>query len=266
MEQSQIELSYDGVNTTIQCRANEKLKDIFKNFKFKVKAENKMLIYMYNGNILKNEELTFNEVANPEDKKRNKMNILVVEGEGQPVQPPQDYIIKSNNIICPECKEDIKFNIEDYVINLFECKNKHDKDNIFLDEFNTTQNINVSKIICQNCGKYNKANVHNNIFYKCNTCKKDLCPLCSSNHNKNHKVINYDDKNYICERHNKSYISYCEDCKENICMYCEQNHNKHNIITYGKLIPDDNKRNNMLKEIEEIKNKLNDELILYNIS
>ena len=113
MEQSQIELSYDGVNTTIQCRADEKLKDIFKNFKFKVKAENKMLIYMYNGNILKNEELTFNEVANPEDKKRNKMNILVVEGEGQPVQPPQDYIIKSNNIICPECKEDIKFNIEE---------------------------------------------------------------------------------------------------------------------------------------------------------
>ena len=215
---------------------------------------------MYNGNILKNEELTFNEVANPEDKKRNKMNILVVEGEGQPVQPPQDYIIKSNNIICPECKEDIKFNIEDYVINLFECKNKHDKDNIFLDEFNTTQNINVSKIICQNCGKYNKANVHNNIFYKCITCKKDLCPLCFSNHNKNHKVINYDDKNYICEQHNKSYISYCQDCKENICMYCEQNHNKHNIITYGKLIPDDNKRNNMLKEIEEIKNKLNDEL------
>ena len=260
MEQSQIELSYDGVNTTIQCRANEKLKDIFKNFKFKVKAENKMLIYMYNGNILKNEELTFNEVANPEDKKRNKMNILVVEGESQPVQPPQDYIIKSNNIICPECKEDIKFNIEDYVINLFECKNKHDKDNIFLDEFNTTQNINVSKIICQNCGKYNKANVHNNIFYKCITCKKDLCPLCSSNHNKNHKVINYDDKNYICEQHNKSYISYCEDCKENICIYCEQNHNEHNIIAYGKLIPDINKNNNMMKEFEEVKNKLNNDI------
>ncbi len=234
MEQSQIELSYDGVNTTIQCRADEKLKDIFKNFKFKVKAENKMLIYMYNGNILKNEELTFNEVANPEDKKRNKMNILVVEGEGQPVQPPQDYIIKSNNIICPECKEDIKFNIEDYVINLFECKNKHDKDNIFLDEFNTTQNINVSKIICQNCGKYNKANVHNNIFYKCNTCKKDLCPICFSSHDKNHNIINYDDKNYICEEHNKLYNAYCNDCKQNVCMYCEQNHNNHNIINYSK--------------------------------
>ena len=83
MEQSQIELSYDGVNTTIQCRANEKLKDIFKNFKFKVNDENKILIYMYNGINIQNEELTFNEIANSEDKKRNKMNILVIESEGQ---------------------------------------------------------------------------------------------------------------------------------------------------------------------------------------
>ena len=63
----------------------------------------------------------------------------------------------------------------------------------------------MSTIICQNCGKYNKASVHNNIFYKCNTCKMDLCPICSSNHDKNHNIINYDNKNYICEKHNKLY-------------------------------------------------------------
>jgi hypothetical protein len=203
---------------------------------------------MYNGITIQNEELTFNEIANSEDKKRNKMNILVVEGEGRPLPSPQNYIIKSNNIICPQCKEDIKFNIEDFVINLFECKNKHDIDNIFLDEFNLTQNIDISKIICQNCGKYNKANVHNNIFYKCITCKKYLCPLCSSNHNKNHKVINYDDKNYICEQHNKIFMAYCEDCKKNICMYCEQKHNEHNIINYGKLIVEKSKMNDLLNQ------------------
>jgi DNA-directed RNA polymerase subunit M/transcription elongation factor TFIIS len=104
--------------------------------------------------------------------KRNKMNILVVESIDNTVLHKQDYINKSKNIICPKCKEDIKFKIEDYVINLFECKNKHDIDNIFLNEFDSTQNINISKIICQNCGKYNKSNVHNNIFYKCNNCKK----------------------------------------------------------------------------------------------
>ena len=131
----QIEFNFDGVNTNIQCKENDKLKDIFKSFRFKVNAENKLLIYMYNGITIQNEELTFNEIANSEDKKRSKMNILVVEGE-IPEVPHKDIFIESYNIICPECKEDIKFKIEDYTINLFECKNKHDIDNIFLDEFN----------------------------------------------------------------------------------------------------------------------------------
>ena len=63
MEQCQIVLNYNGVNTTMQCRKDEKLKDIFKNFIFKTSAEDKILIYMYNGNTIQNEELTFNEIA-----------------------------------------------------------------------------------------------------------------------------------------------------------------------------------------------------------
>ena len=259
MSQSQIEFSYNGKNTIIQCTKEEKLKDIYKNFKLKAQVEKEILIYIYNGINLQNEELTFNEIANSEDKKRNKMNILVVEGEA-PESPANEIIIKSNKIICPECQEDIKFKIEDYQINLFECKNGHDIDNIFLDKFNLNQNINISKIICQNCGIYNKGNVHKNIFYRCNNCKKNICPICYSSHDKNHNVINYDDKNYICNQHNKVYMGYCEDCKENICIYCEQNHNKHNISSYGKLIPDDNKMNNILKELEEVKNKLNKDI------
>ena len=93
------------------------------------------------------------------------MNILVVEDVDNPISPMLNHIIKSKNIICPECKEDIKFKIEDYVINLYECKNKHDIDNIFLNEFDSTQNINISKIICKNCGNYNKSIVHNNIYF-----------------------------------------------------------------------------------------------------
>ena len=256
MEQSQIEFIYNGVNTIIHCKADEKLKDIFKLFKNKVNANDKILIYLYDGIKIQNEELTFNEVANQIDKERNKMNILVNEVIYYPVPHTQDLIIKSKNIICPECKQDIKFKIEDYVINLFECKNKHDICSIFLNEFNSTQNINESKIICQNCGKYNKANVYKSIFYKCNSCKKDLCPICSSQHDKNHTVINYDDKNYICEQHNKSYIGYCTVCKQNICTFCEQDHNKHKIVTYGKKIPKDDEIKTILKQLEETMGKL----------
>ena len=118
MEQSQIEFNYDGVNTIIKCRSSEKLKDIFKIFKSKVNIGNKVLIYKYNGIIIQNEELTLNEIANEEDKKRNKINILVNENISQ---THQNYLIKSKNIICPECKEDIKIKIQDYEINLFEC-------------------------------------------------------------------------------------------------------------------------------------------------
>ena len=260
MEQCQIVLNYNGVNTTMQCRKDEKLKDIFKNFILKTSSEDKILIYMYNGNTIQNEELTFNEIANSEDKERNEMNILVVEGLDHPVPHTRDHIIKSKNIICPECNEDIKIKIEDYVINLYECKNKHDIIDILLNEFDSTQNLDISKIICQNCGKYNKLNVHNNIFYKYNSCKKDLCPICYSNHDKNHNIINYDDKNYICEQHNKLYIAYCDNCKQNICLYCEQDHKEHNIINYGKIFPNENEINNKLKELEEAKDKFQNDI------
>ena len=165
MSQVEIEFAYDGANTVIQCSKNDKLKTIYQRFKSKVHAERKNLIYMYNGKTMENDELTFNDVANSQDKSRNKMNVVAIEGEGT-ILPQAECIIKSNKIICPECHEDIKFSIEDYKISLFECKNKHEINNIFLDEFDSTQNINISKIVCQICGQYNKGNVHNNIFYK----------------------------------------------------------------------------------------------------
>ena len=51
-----------------------------------------------------------------------------------------------------------------------------------------------------------------------------LCPLCKSSHNKNHNIINYNDKNYICNKHNELFIKYCNECRENMCMLCENEH------------------------------------------
>ena len=170
MIEVEIEFTYKGAPFIIQCGKEVKMKDIYKSFKFKAKAEGKQLIYLYSGGIIETDELTFNDIANQVDKKRNKMNILVTERENQ--LSHYDSIVKSKKIICPECKEDIKFSIDDYVINLFECKNKHDIYNIFLDKFESKQTINISEIICQKCGNYNKGNVHDNIFYRCNIIVK----------------------------------------------------------------------------------------------
>ncbi len=49
MSQSQIEFSYNSKNIIIQCTKEEKLKDIYKNFKIKANLEKEILIYMHNG-------------------------------------------------------------------------------------------------------------------------------------------------------------------------------------------------------------------------
>ena len=102
-----------------------------------------------------------------------------------------------------------------------------------------------------NCKNKYKSNTYNNEFYRCNKCKINLCPLCKSNHNNNHKIINFDNKNYICELHDKEYIRYCQNCKSNICVICLKEHKNHSIINYEDMIlnEEDNKKEiNKLKE------------------
>ena len=79
----------------------------------------------------------------------------------------------------------------------------------------------------------------------------NLCPLCSSNHDNTHNIIDYDLKNYICEIHNDKYISYCKNCKKNLCIYCTNNHNNHEINIYR--IEDKDKK---MKELNELRKKI----------
>ena len=69
--------------------------------------------------------------------------------------------------------------IKDYKINLYDCKNGHIKEKL-LNEFEETQNIDLSHIKCDICKKNNKSISYNNIFYKCLICDKNICPLCKS--------------------------------------------------------------------------------------
>ena len=55
-------------------------------------------------------------------------------------------IKKSKNIICPICKENIKMEIKDYKINLYDCNHWHKKENLLLNEYEETQNIDMTKI------------------------------------------------------------------------------------------------------------------------
>ena len=74
---SEIEFYYNGNNIKIQCNKYEKIKEIFNKFVAKIGANQNSFVYIYNGNIITNEELTFDQLSNVDDKRRNKMNILV---------------------------------------------------------------------------------------------------------------------------------------------------------------------------------------------
>ena len=159
---------------------------------------------------------------------------------------------RSKNIICPKCKEDIKFSLKDYKINLFDCNNDHKIENIKLNEFEKTQLIDESKIICDICKINNKSQTYNNQFNFCLECEKNICPLCKSSHDKSHSVIDYEQKNAICHSRLEPFDSCCEKCKKDLCLGCEKEHEDHTIKSYGSMIPDIKQLKNKLDELKNI--------------
>ena len=244
MSEIEIVFVFNGANTTVQCRTDEKMKDIFEKFQKKTEKNLNNLLFLYNGNKIE-ENLKFEEIVKNENSVNDKINILVYDMNSI---IENDKIIKSKTIVCKECKEQILIKFEDYKINMYKCKNGHSIEKIKINELEETQMINISKIKCDNCPNNNKGNVFNNNFYRCITCNKNLCPSCRSNHNKNDKIINYDDINYICNKHNAEYSKYCKNCNKNICIRCENEHNGHDKIYFGDILPSENNHLNELKE------------------
>ena len=83
----------------------------------------------------------------------------------------------------------------------------------------------------------------------------NLCPLCKSIHDKKHSIINYDNKNYMCNKHNEVFSSFCEDCEIDICLSCSNEHKNHEIISYQDELIDIKKLRNKMNEFENVINK-----------
>ena len=271
---------FDGITTIIQCRNEEKMEDICQKFVKEIGVDINTIYFIYGGTKISN-HLTFNEQANPLDKKRNEMNILVYQSRKTVILNEDNLMKISKRIICPLCLENCRIKFQNYKLLLYGCKNGHETNDILLDEFENTQKINELKIICDNCKNINKFKAFNRQFYKCLTCKQNLCPLCKSIHSKEHFIIDYEEKDYLCEIHNEIYISYCNKCNINLCMHCEKNHQDHKIINYKniKINKEEIKQNlsqfrtkidifnNKIKDIINILNKIIDNIeIFYKIN
>ena len=106
---------------------------------------------MYSGNIV-NLDLSVEQLINKTDKERKTMSIITVDHSNE---NGNNNKIISIYIICPICKEHARFEIKDYRFRIFNCKNGHVVDDIILKDFESTQMIDESLIICDKC-KINK--------------------------------------------------------------------------------------------------------------
>ena len=262
----EIEFYYEGSMLTFKFERGQIIKEILKKFYSKAKSDDlleihcdiKSMIFLYDGKIL-DEKLSIEQIINLDDKRRNKMSVLVYSTKEKYLKE-QKHLIKSEQIICPKCGENALIYFNDYKFKIYGCKNNHSTENILIDKFEETQRIKEPKIFCNICNIKTKKDFQNNEFYFCGICKKNLCPICKNSHNKNNKshiIVNFDFRNYTCFEHGDTFTSYCQTCQKNICIVCENEHyGKHSAISFRNLLPSKNGLNNRLKEFKDYIDKL----------
>ena len=252
----EVEFDYNQNVTVIQAKLDVPFQDIINKYLQKSLLDSNSVYFLANGKQI-NPEQTVGSQMNELNKKNKKMKVLVqvIEGGNTYVQ----VVSQSKNVICPRCKEPCRINLDEYHLKLFECINKHSTD-IKIKDFPETQKINTSKIICDKCHIKNKGNCPNDEFYKCLTCGQNLCLLCKPNHSSNHNIIKYDQKYYICEKHNEPFIKYCKHCNRNICYSCDDDHIGHETIFFGDIKPNIEKAKKELIKIKSEIDKFNNKI------
>ena len=138
----------------------------------------------------------------------------------------------------------------------YKCENGHSGEKLFqnyLKEYKFYSLYN-EKCKCGKCPKDDK----NNFFY-CSKCKMFLCNICQNKHpnGDKHDLINYKRYDSLCTNHSNLFDSYCIECEKNICSFCKKDHKGHNFINLYDFDVSDNTIMNFKKEIEELKEKIN---------
>ena len=113
MSQALVIFNYQDKETSISCITSEKMKNICERFVVGVQEDMNKLDFIYNGEII-NKELEYEELVDEIDKREYSMNIIVINRNN-----------KNEEIICPQCNEDILIKLENYRLNMYKCKNNH---------------------------------------------------------------------------------------------------------------------------------------------
>ena len=226
--------------TFIKCQEDEKISNICNNFLRKSGLNGNGIKYFYSGKGGDefDQNLTFNEMANSIDQKRKKMTFIVLQDTNNkninnPDAPNINNNITINNdnkqinsinkkiskyIICPECGDPIRMEMNEYKINLYKCQNYHKVNDILLNNFEETQIIKDG-LIQNYIDRYEK---FQNRRYS-----------------------------YICKKHDEPILNICKKCSLFLCSKCQIIHinSKHEIIPVLD-------KDAALKKLEGIKEKI----------
>ena len=111
--------------------------------------------FLYNGNKI-NEKLSFEELANEEDKSKNQINIALLEINNNNIIINEE-LKKPKEITCPKCQENIFIKIEDIKIGVYSCTDKNKIEDININDLKNK--LDILNIVCNNCNK-----AKNNIY------------------------------------------------------------------------------------------------------
>ena len=241
--------SYNKKSFYIQLKNDAKMSDIFTEFEKKKGSSFNNYDFFHNGNLIDGN----NSIL---ELKKFKNDVIIIH-----VEKKVKIIIKCPQCICNDCI----LNITDYILSFSGCKYNHNDRRLF-EDFNNSQKIDYTQIICGKCGK--NQDEKDGDFYKCLNCTKInnrtkyFCHECDEQHKKEykHKTVKYDEKNYYCEKHfeGNKFIKYCKDCKKDLCEKCDIDHRDHKIIFYSTIDKDDNDIEKFKKNLQIMKEKIND--------
>ena len=258
----EIEFNLNQVPIVIQAKLDDLFKVAINQFIQKnidrIKTNINNIHFFSSGKQMKSEESIESQMTELE-KKNKKMKVLVsiMDDENK---NNEEINVKSKDIVCPKCYEPCRIKLENYRIKLYGCVNNHEIINMKISDFPKSQEINISKIICDKCKIKNKGDCPNEQFYKCLTCNNNLCILCKPNHNSNHNIIRYNDLNYICRKHNDAFDKYCGQCNLNICFSCDDHDKHNNTISLRELKPNIEEKKKILLEIKKEIDYFNNEI------
>ena len=104
---AEVKIIYNGYPTIIQAHPNEIMKEIFKRFKIKINAENKELIFLYNGEIIKDDNINISKLT-------SEKVIKIVACDSINMNSGNTNLVKIDYAICPICKESAILEEKDY--------------------------------------------------------------------------------------------------------------------------------------------------------